>query len=101
MQKDDKELELPDSWKMTALQGILCGEIQRNVEYRQKEFRTYEELRSTVMRWAINKKIEWPNEEIEDQTEDIDYASPKGKGKRQRQRQSALLQLRTTRSSSI
>ena len=32
--------------------------IQKNVEYREKEFRTYEELRSTVMKWAINKKIE-------------------------------------------
>ena len=49
---------MPDSWKMTALQRILCGEIQKNVEYREKEFRTYEELRSTVMKWAINKKIE-------------------------------------------
>ena len=58
VQKDDKELELPDSWKMTALHGILCGEIQKNVEYREKEFSTYDELRSTVMRWAINKKIE-------------------------------------------
>ena len=58
VQKDDKELELPDSWKMSALHAILCGEIQKNVEYREKDFKTYEELRSTVMRWAINKKIE-------------------------------------------
>ena len=58
VQKDDKELELPDSWKMKALHAILCGEIQKNVEYREKEFRTYEELRSTVVKWAINKKIE-------------------------------------------
>ena len=58
VQKDDKELELPGSWKMSALHGILRGEIQKNVEYREKEFRTYEELRSTVMKWAINKKIE-------------------------------------------
>ncbi len=111
VQKDDKELELPESWKMTALHGILCGEIQENVEYREKDFSTYEELRSTVMRWAINKKIGkegynrgdpmdtnqaeeqytaeewkdwesgWPIEEMDENTEDIDYAIAKGKGK--------------------
>jgi len=43
---------------MTALQGILCGQIQKNVEYCEKDFKTYEELRSTVMKWAINKNIE-------------------------------------------
>ena len=72
------------------------------MEYSEKDFRTYEELRSTVIRWAINKKIEkerfiqgdpmdtneaeeqhsaedwkywdtgWPSEEIEGETEDID-----------------------------
>ena len=40
VQKDDKELELPDSWKIHAIHGILCGEIQKNVEYREKEFKT-------------------------------------------------------------
>ena len=58
MQKDGKELELPDSRKMIALHAILCREIPKNVEYCEKDFKTYEELRSTVMRWAINKKIE-------------------------------------------
>ena len=48
VQKDDKELELPDSWKMSALHAILCGEIQKNVEYREKDCKTYEELRSIV-----------------------------------------------------
>ena len=58
LKEEDRELELPDSWKMTALQSILCGEIPKSVEYREKDFKTYDELRSTVMRWAINKKIE-------------------------------------------
>ena len=29
LKKDDRELELPDSYKMIALQGILCGEFKR------------------------------------------------------------------------
>ena len=56
LKEDDRELELPDSWKMTALQAILCGEIQKNAEHREKEFKTYDELRSVVMKWAINRR---------------------------------------------
>ena len=109
LQKDDRELDLPDSWKMTAIQGILCGEIQKNVEYREKDFKTYEELRSTVMKWAINKKTErdrstrgepmdtnqaeeqsscngdwiWSDQKVQSGAEssyEIDYAGGTGKG---------------------
>ena len=51
---DDMESILSDSYKMTALKMMPCGEIQKSVEHREKEFRTYEELRSVVMKWAIN-----------------------------------------------
>ena len=43
---------------MTALQAILCGDIQKNVEHREEELKTYDELWSGVVKWAINKKIE-------------------------------------------
>ena len=56
--EDDRESTLPDSYKMTALKMILCGEIAKSVEYREKEFKTYEELRAVVMKWAINQKIQ-------------------------------------------
>jgi hypothetical protein len=56
--EDDRESILPDSYKMTALKMMLCGEIQKSVEYREQEFKTYEELRSVVMKWAINQKIQ-------------------------------------------
>ena len=54
----DSESTLPDSYKMTALKMILCGEIAKSVEHREKEFKTYEELRAVVMTWAINQKIQ-------------------------------------------
>ena len=50
-------MEVPDSWKMTPLTMMLCGEIQKSGEYREKELNTYEELRVVVMTWAINRKI--------------------------------------------
>ena len=58
LNEDDREFELPDSWKMTALQAILCEKVQKNVEHREREFKTYDELRGVSMKWAINKKIE-------------------------------------------
>ena len=58
LQEEDRTLDLPDEWKMTALQSILCGEIKKQVEYREVEFKSYDELRSMVMKWAVNKRIE-------------------------------------------
>ena len=58
LKEEDSTLDLPEEWKMTALQSILCGEIKKHVEYREEEFKSYDELRSTVMKWAVNKKIE-------------------------------------------
>ena len=58
LKEEDRELELPDSWKITALQSMLCGEILKSVEYREEQFNMYEELRATVKKWAINKNVE-------------------------------------------
>lgn len=35
LKEEDKELDLPDSWKMTAIQAILWGEVQKHIEYRE------------------------------------------------------------------
>ena len=72
LREDDREMELPDSWKMIALRMMLCGEIQKSVEYREKEFKTYEELRAVVMKWAINRKIE--NERAQHDPMDCNHA---------------------------
>ena len=42
---------------MTSLKRLLCGDIKKHVEL-QEEFKSYEELRTTIMRWATNKKLE-------------------------------------------
>ena len=58
LRDDDREMEFPDSWKMIALRMMLCGEIQKSVEHREKEFKTYEEPRAVAMKRAISRKIE-------------------------------------------
>ena len=40
LREDKREMELPDSWEMTALRMMLCGEIQKSVEYDEKELKT-------------------------------------------------------------
>ena len=57
LKEEDKESELPESWRMTSLKRLLCGDIKKHVEL-QEEFKSYEELRTTIMRWATNKKLE-------------------------------------------
>ena len=39
---------------MTAIQGNLC----ESVGYRQKKFQSYEELRATVRKWSLNRRID-------------------------------------------
>ena len=58
LREDDREMDPPDSWKMTALRMMLFGEIQNSVEYRKKEFKTYEKLRAVVMKGSTNGKID-------------------------------------------
>ena len=63
LKEEDSTLDLPEEWKMTALQSILCGEIRKHVEYREEEFKSYDELRSTVMKWAVK----WEGYDLSDQ----------------------------------
>ena len=72
LQDDDREIERPDSWQMTTLKTKLCGDIYKSLDYCEKEFKTYEELRSAPMRWAINQEIE--NEVSEDDPMDCNKA---------------------------
>ena len=58
LKEEDNTTELPGSWKMTALRSMLCVDIQNNIEYREQEFKSYDDIRAVVMRWANNKKIE-------------------------------------------
>ena len=39
------------------MKRLLCGDIKKHVEL-QEDFKSYEELRTTIMRWATNKKLE-------------------------------------------
>ena len=56
--EDDRESTLLDAYKVTALKLVLCGEVQKAVEHREQEFRTYQERPSVVVKRAINRQIQ-------------------------------------------
>ena len=51
-------MELPNSFTKTAFRMMFCGEIQKPVDHREKEFNACKQSRAVVMEWAFNRKIE-------------------------------------------
>ena len=43
---------------MIALRMLVRGEIQGSVEHREEEFKSYDELRAVVMKWANSRQVE-------------------------------------------
>ena len=50
--------DLPDVWKMTALTCLLTGMIKEHIELRAAQFKGYDDLRSEVMKYATQKRLE-------------------------------------------
>lgn len=44
---------------------MLCGGISKSIEYREQEFKAYDELRLLVAKWALNRKIEHERSECD------------------------------------
>ena len=55
---EDKESELPESWRITSMKEILCGDIKKHVEMQCQDVKSYDELRGTIMKYAVAKRIE-------------------------------------------
>ena len=56
--------ELPDAYKKTA---IICMLTQDALEYfstREEEYKLFEEFRSSVMSWAMRKRMEFNQENV-------------------------------------
>ena len=63
------EGRLPDQWRKAALECILTGRVKESVELREIDtsggFKTYDELRGDVMRWASRKRMDKQDKRIE------------------------------------
>ena len=67
--EEDGEDELPEKYKMSALKQLLCGDIRKHIDLKEQELRTYAEMRSAIMTWAVNKRLE---KERESGVQDMD-----------------------------
>ena len=58
LSQEPGEEKLPDAYKITALKCLLLGDIKRHVELKEEDLKTYDQIRSYIMAWAVNKRIE-------------------------------------------
>ena len=56
--EDLQEEGLPDAYRMAAVRGMLTGDIKRHVDLESTKIKTYQQLRTTIMNWAVGKKLE-------------------------------------------
>ena len=42
LKDEDKESALPESWRITVLRRILCGDIKKQIYLSDKDFRSYD-----------------------------------------------------------
>ena len=71
--EDLQEEGLPDVYKMAAVRRMLTGDIKRHVELESTKITTYQQLRSTIMNWAIGRKLE-----RERKSDDMDIGAASG-----------------------
>ena len=56
--EEEKEDELPERYRMAALRKMLTGDIKKHVDLEISKIKTYQDLRSTIMNWAVDRKLE-------------------------------------------
>ena len=71
--EDLQEEGLPDADRMAAVRRKLTGDIKRHVELESTKITTYQQLRSTIMKWAIGRKLE-----RERKSDDMDIGAASG-----------------------
>ena len=58
LHEEEKEDCLPEKYRMAALRKMLTGDIKKHVDLHISKITGYDTLRSTIMNWAIDRKLE-------------------------------------------
>ena len=58
LHEEEKEEQLRDKYRMAAIRRMLTGDIKKHVDLHISKITGYESLRSTIMNWAIDRKLE-------------------------------------------
>ena len=56
--EEDGEDELLEKYMVPALKQLLRGATRKYIDLKEQELRTYAEMRSAIMTWAVNKRVE-------------------------------------------
>ena len=56
LHEEEKEECLPEKYRMVALRRMLTGDIKRHVDLHISKITGYDVLRSTIMKWAVDRK---------------------------------------------
>ena len=58
LHEEEKDECLPEKYRMAALRKMLTGDIKKHVDLHISKITGYDSLRSTIMNWAIDRKLE-------------------------------------------
>ena len=58
LHEEEKDECLPEKYRMAALRKMLTGDIKKHVDLHISKITGYESFRSTIMNWAIDRKLE-------------------------------------------
>ena len=56
--EEDAEERLGEKYRMAAVRNLLVGDIKKHVDLKESEITSYEHLRSIIMSWAVERKLE-------------------------------------------
>ena len=73
LREEEQEEELPERYKMAAIRRMLTGDIKRHVDLEISKISNYEQLRRTIMNWAVDRK---PEKDRKDDPMDRNDVSP-------------------------
>ena len=58
LHEEEKDERLPDRYRMAAIRKMVTGDIKRHVDLHISNITSYDMLRSTIMNWAVDRKLE-------------------------------------------
>ena len=58
LHEEEKDERLPEKYRMAAIRKMLTGDIKRHVDLHISKITGYDMLRSTIMNWAVDRKLD-------------------------------------------
>ena len=72
-------------YKMSAVKQLLCGDMKKHIDFKEKELKTQANMRSALMIWAITQRSEKRGNGVKDMSAELymDEEEPRRKEENQ------------------